>query len=144
MATIANVMHETTRVVETQQDTNLSEFSDSFLRDSRCTGRQGIFQKKIATKFEIFKPSFRINLRVNPNEFSVKVHAVEYFLYEFLSSLGFKSSVVKKGEQPRNQEPHNRSIGQVISSLLRNRRLITVFTRTHHWTRLIVVLFNLF
>lgn len=67
-------MHEYAREVESQQDTNLSEFSDSFLRDSRCTGGQGIFQKKIATKFEIFKPSIRINLRANPDEFSVKIH----------------------------------------------------------------------
>jgi hypothetical protein len=67
-------MHETTREVESQQDTNLSEFSDSFLRDSRCTGRHGIFQKKIANKFEIFKPLFRINLWVNPNAFSGKIH----------------------------------------------------------------------
>jgi hypothetical protein len=44
-------MHETSCEVESQQDTNLSEFLDSVLRDSRGTGRKGIFQKKTATKF---------------------------------------------------------------------------------------------
>jgi hypothetical protein len=35
-------MHETSSEVESQQDTNLSELSDIFLRDSWCTGQRYI------------------------------------------------------------------------------------------------------
>lgn len=42
--TFANVMHDTARKVESQQDTNLSGFSDSVLRDYTLI----IFRKKIA------------------------------------------------------------------------------------------------